>query len=47
MPLLVTLIWPSRNALLLFGSSHDSVPGMNVGVQLLRVLERLDASPGC
>src|SRR6185436_5243844 len=29
--LLVTLIWPSRNALLLFGSSHDSVPGMNVG----------------
>src|SRR4051812_24115831 len=28
MPLLVTLIWLSRNALLLFGSSHDSVPGM-------------------
>src|SRR5450759_3682133 len=30
MPLLVTLIWLSRNALLLFGSSHDRVPGMNV-----------------
>jgi hypothetical protein len=28
MPLFVTEIWPSRNALLLFGSSHDRVPGM-------------------
>src|SRR4051812_34003622 len=35
MPLLVTLIWPSRNALLLFGSSHDSVPGMNVAYSCL------------
>src|SRR6266480_3211728 len=30
MPLLVTLICPSRNALLLFGSSHDGVPGTKV-----------------
>src|SRR5262245_21743501 len=30
MPLLVQLICPSRNALLLLGSSHDSVPGANV-----------------
>src|SRR5439155_4944117 len=30
MPLLVTNSCPSRNALLLFGSSHDSVPGTNV-----------------
>ena len=29
MPLQVMLICPSRNALLLFGSSHDSVPGTN------------------
>src|SRR5258708_7050170 len=31
MPLLVTKSCPSRNALLLFGSSQDSVPGTNVG----------------
>src|SRR5487761_2088759 len=31
MPLTVRLIWPSRKALLLFGSSQDSVPGMKVG----------------
>src|SRR5262249_52143054 len=30
MPLSVSPIWPSRNALLLFGSSHDSVPGTKV-----------------
>src|SRR4249920_2846099 len=30
MPLLVSEIWPSRNALLLLGSSHASVPGTNV-----------------
>src|SRR6476469_1112849 len=30
MPLAVNPIWLSRNALLLFGSSHDSVPGTNV-----------------
>src|SRR5436190_6449040 len=35
MPLLVTLIWPSRKALLLFGSSHDSVPGMKVAYSSL------------
>src|SRR6476469_7428221 len=35
MPLFVTLIWPSRNALLLLGSSHDSVPGMNVAYSSL------------
>src|ERR1700712_958507 len=35
MPLLVYEIWPSRNALLLFGSSHDSVPGMNVAYSSL------------
>src|SRR4051812_2537678 len=35
MPLLVTLIWPSRNALLLFGSSHDRVPGMKVAYSCL------------
>src|SRR5678815_4730405 len=29
MPLAVRKSWPSRNALLLFGSSQDSVPGMN------------------
>src|SRR4029079_403977 len=29
-PLDVSAIWLSRNALLLFGSSHDSVPGTNV-----------------
>src|SRR5439155_7598297 len=29
-PLFVRNSWPSRNALLLFGSSHDSVPGTNV-----------------
>src|SRR5262245_26288066 len=29
-PLLVIEIWPSRNTLLLLGSSHDSVPGMKV-----------------
>src|SRR5215510_2819305 len=29
-PFAVRLIWPSRNALLLFGSSHESVPGTNV-----------------
>ncbi len=42
MPLLVSEIWPSRNALLLLGSSHDSVPGTKRPVHLLRVLERLD-----
>src|SRR6266404_7834098 len=30
MPLPVRLHWPSRNALLLLGSSHDRVPGTNV-----------------
>src|SRR5262245_13936662 len=30
MPLFVAEIWPSRNTLLLLGSSHDSVPGMKV-----------------
>ncbi len=35
MPLLVTLIWPSRKALLLFGSSHDSVPGMKLAYSSL------------
>src|SRR6267143_7153014 len=30
MPLLVTEICPSRNALLLFGSSQESVPGTKV-----------------
>src|SRR4051812_41388569 len=30
MPLLVMEIWPSRNTLLLLGSSQDSVPGMKV-----------------
>src|SRR5512141_222358 len=35
MPLAVTLIWLSRNALLLFGSSHDSVPGTKVGYSSL------------
>ena len=42
MPLLVTPIWPSRNALLLFGSSQDSVPGNEGLVELLAVLERRD-----
>src|SRR5665213_4248864 len=31
MPLAVTPSCPSRNALLLLGSSHDSVPGMKFG----------------
>src|SRR6185295_6440949 len=31
MPLFVRLMSPDRKALLLFGSSQDSVPGMNVG----------------
>src|SRR3954470_2529466 len=31
MPLFVRLMSPDRNALLLLGSSQDSVPGMNVG----------------
>src|ERR1700733_7006726 len=35
MPLPVRLHWPSRNALLLLGSSHDSVPGTNVGYSSL------------
>src|ERR1035441_8930539 len=35
MPLLVTEIWPSRKALLLLGSSHDSVPGMKVAYSSL------------
>src|SRR5689334_6509165 len=30
MPLEVSEHWPSRKALLLFGSSHDSVPGTKV-----------------
>jgi hypothetical protein len=30
MPLAVMPIWPSRKALLLFGSSQESVPGMKV-----------------
>src|SRR4029079_19540466 len=30
MPFMVKLISPARNALLLLGSSHDSVPGQNV-----------------
>src|SRR3990167_7734553 len=30
MPLLVTLTWLSRKALLLFGSSHDNVQGAKV-----------------
>src|SRR4051812_18824590 len=35
MPLLVTLTWLSRKALLLFGSSHDNVPGMKVAYSSL------------
>src|SRR3546814_14011580 len=35
MPLLVRLIWPSRKALLLFGSSQPSVPWMKVGYSSL------------
>ena len=42
MPLLVIEICPSRNALLLLGSSQESVPGDEGAVELLGVLERLD-----
>ena len=35
MPLLVIEIWPSRKALLLFGSSHDKVPGTKVAYSSL------------
>ena len=44
MPLLVTLIWPSRKALLLFGSSHDSVPGMKVAYSSLAYSSALSVS---
>src|SRR6478736_4682421 len=44
MPLLVTLIWPSRKALLLFGSSHDSVPGMKLAYSSLAYSSALSVS---
>src|SRR6266550_4436538 len=44
MPLLVQLIWPSRKALLLFGSSHDSVPGMKVAYSCLPYSSALPVS---
>src|SRR5947209_7490362 len=44
MPLLVQLIWPSRKALLLLGSSHDSVPGMKVAYSCLPYSSPLSVS---
>src|SRR5687768_16913728 len=44
MPLLVILTWPSRNALLLFGSSHDSVPGTKVAYSSLPYSSALSVS---
>src|SRR5512141_3054395 len=44
MPLLVTETWLSRKALLLFGSSHDSVPGTKVAYSCLPYSSALSVS---